>query len=627
MGVFAATTVAMIAATVAATTAAAQDTTRTRRDTAATRRDTTGRDTSRARIDSIEAEDRRILERQRRLADSIKTPIAHAESPGLPGIGPGQAWDRNDLFASGALTLGELLDQVPGVTGFRTGWIGSPHLLAYLGQFGRVRVFYDGVELEALDARNGGLFDFSFLETWQLDDARVERAAGEVRVHLRSWRVRSTTPVTRVDVHTGDIETNTYRAFYGRRFTRGEVLQLGGYNLSTVDTRFGGDTDQTSVWGRLGWARREWSVDASFTRMTRDRVEQLREEPRANLPGLNGVSSMAFARVGYGDPDAGPWLQAMAATQKFTVRSPPLAVVDTTRMPDGTIESIDTTFVNTDSTMVHPQYVLAGGLTRGPVRLSATGRLRRVNGQTFMTPSVRAAFERSRLAVSTFVERSPWENLVRAELSGRFQPTSYLALAGAVSRYAPARAESASAWLAVRGEAGLRLGRVWFTGGMMTRDSTSQPAPVVFDTGFRAGADGRALGSFATIRGKFYRDIGLDVVGLRYGEAGAFRPQYQTRSRLYLDSDMRNRYPSGNLHILLAITHEYRSPALFPTSSGDTFSTQHYRTWGLLLEIRLLTATLTYQYRNFMDERYQQVPGFNMPRPINFYGIRWNFFN
>jgi hypothetical protein len=91
---------------------------------------------------------------------------------------------------------------------------------------------------------------------------------------------------------------------------------------------------------------------------------------------------------------------------------------------------------------------------------------------------------------------------------------------------------------------------------------------------------------------------------------------------------MRARFPSGNLNILLALTHEYRTQALFPTSlqPAGLSSTQH-RVWGLLVEVRLLTATLTYQYRNFMDELYQQVPGFNNPRPLNYYGVRWNFFN
>ncbi len=95
---------------------------------------------------------------------------------------------------------------------------------------------------------------------------------------------------------------------------------------------------------------------------------------------------------------------------------------------------------------------------------------------------------------------------------------------------------------------------------------------------------------------------------------------------MYFESCFLQRFPSGHLHILAAVTHDYRSHALFRWRPA-TFHSSQYRTWGFLLEIRLLTATLSYQYRNFFGEDYSQVPGFRMPRQMNFYGVRWNFFN
>ena len=113
---------------------------------------------------------------------------------------------------------------------------------------------------------------------------------------------------------------------------------------------------------------------------------------------------------------------------------------------------------------------------------------------------------------------------------------------------------------------------------------------------------------------------------VRYDADGAYRPQYETRTRLYLDTDMRNRFPSGNLAIRLGVTHEYRTAAVFPTSSGQLTASQ-YRTWGADLEIRLLTATITFLYRNFLGADYEQVPGFAAPGITSYYGIRWNFVN
>jgi hypothetical protein len=113
---------------------------------------------------------------------------------------------------------------------------------------------------------------------------------------------------------------------------------------------------------------------------------------------------------------------------------------------------------------------------------------------------------------------------------------------------------------------------------------------------------------------------------MRHADAGTYLPQYEARSRLYLSSDMRNRFPSGNLNILMGLTHEYRTQALFPTADGVLRSSQ-YRTWGADVEIRLLTATITFLYRNFLAEEYEQVPGFRHPSITSYYGVRWNFIN
>src|SRR5579864_3898707 len=71
--------------------------------------------------------------------DTIKAPLAHAEMPQLVGIGSPYHWDRDQMFASGAINLLDLLKLIPGVTAFRSGWITSPQYAAYLGNPARVR--------------------------------------------------------------------------------------------------------------------------------------------------------------------------------------------------------------------------------------------------------------------------------------------------------------------------------------------------------------------------------------------------------------------------------------------------------------------------------------------------------
>ena len=590
------------------------------------------------RRDSIaraEAERLRVERLRALAADTIKAPLARADVPTVRAIGEPYAWDRNRLYATGALTLGELIDRLPGVTSFRAGWISAPELAALNGRFGRVRIFLDGVEFDPLSSRLNGQHDLSLIDLWQLEDATIEPGADEVRVHLRTWRVQSTTPVTRIDIHTGDLQTNSYRGFYGRRFPGGQVVQLGGNHYTTSDRRTNEAGDQTSFWGRLGVARANWSADASVLRSGRKFTERSFDDVPVSaedtLPTMNGISTVAIGRFAWGDPAQGPWIQAIASAQSFSIRNPLLVVIDSIEGPGGggpggSQEDPDTLEVPNDTTSSRPQFVLTGGLSRGPLRFSALGRVRRWRGENSISPALRVGYEAGALSLSLLGERSPLDSVQRLEGSGFVNLGGRFALSGTVSRFTPIENSDAPTSLAMRAEAGVRAARMWFSLGALRRDTTFLPAAIAFDTSFQSAAQGASNGLFATMRGKFYRDVGFDVTATRYADAGIYRPQYETRSRLYLDSDMRAKFPSGNLNLLLAVTHDYRSPALFPTADGLVESSQ-YRVWSAELEVRLLTATISFQYRNFLGAEYQQVPGFTMPSITSIYGIRWTFIN
>ncbi len=578
-------------------------------------------DTLRTRADSLAAdslarENLRILAEQRRRGDTIKVPTPAAEMPHLTDLDGGYRWGRDELAATGALTLGDLLDGVPGVTIFRSGWIGSPQVGAVIGDMQKLRVFYDGIELDALDPRNGGMLDLSFVQLWQLEEVRIERGASEIRVHLRSWRVRSVTPSTRVDIGTGDLETNGYRGYFGRRFSSGLALQLGANQFGTRDNRGTGDADGLSLFGRVGWAKGRFSSDASFTRTARDRTEQLREEPGSNLPPFDGAVSEAYARIAFADTALGVWSQLTAAQLSLSQNN--LAFTDSITVPYRPEPS--------ELTPSRQQYVAAGGWGRGPLALSVTGRLRRIDSLSFLSPSARLSFETPRLAVAGFAEQQDEQKLRRLEVSGRLLPLSWLGISGAVSHFAPTQAGPTPTTLTYRGEVGVRIKRAWLSAGVMSRDTALLLAPIVFDTTFNAGLVGAATGTFVALRGKIWKDVGFDATAVKWDSAGSYRPGYQTRAQLYVNTGWLSRFPSGNLNVLFSVTHEYRTQAYFPTVDAILSSSQ-YRTINTQLEIRLLQATLTYQFRNLLNEQHQQVPGYLMHRPVQFYGVRWYFFN
>jgi len=147
------------------------------------------------RADSLLADSlakRDSILRARIRADTIKSPLAHAPPGAELSIGRRLSWSRDSLFGTGALTVADLVDRVPGATTTRGGWIASPAVGAYMGDVQRVRVFYDGFEMPALDPRTGNVLDLTQVALWSAEDAVVEQAPDEVRVYLRSWRVRNT---------------------------------------------------------------------------------------------------------------------------------------------------------------------------------------------------------------------------------------------------------------------------------------------------------------------------------------------------------------------------------------------------------------------------------------------------
>jgi hypothetical protein len=584
-----------------------------------------------ARADSVRARMRadslRAVALARRAADTVKAPLAHAEVPPQADIGQRYRWTREEIFASGALTLGELLGRIPGVTAFESGWIATPHTNTYAGDFRRIRLFYDGIELDPLDVRIGPMHDLSAIPMWTLEEIVAERAAEELRVYMRSWRVNKTTPYTRVDVATGDLSTNSYRGFFGRRFSNGAALQVGAQQYSTQDQRAGGDGDLLSILTRLGWAKKQWSADAVLLRTRRSRSEQLREKDLltgdtfANLPPLDATRSDSYVRIGYGDSDGSRWLQLIAATSRFAETNKKAATTTTTATT-GT-SAADTV----DTTASRAQYVVTGGVRLFGASLSAAGRYRTTNGHWFLTPSARIGFDRGILSATAYAEQQESDSAFRGDVSVRLSLLPFLAVGGSLGRSSPVNEGTRPTSMAYRGEVGLRVGRLWATGGIMSLDTSLVPAPRAYDTLYRDVAVGARRATFATLHGPIWKAIGIDVVAHKWPAGEDYVPEYQVRSQIYASTSWLSRFPQGNFHVLASVAHEYRTEVQFPVASGGSQQSSQYRVISTLFELRLYDAVISWQYRNILGAIYSVVPYYTAPRAINYYGVRWDFFN
>ena len=589
------------------------------------RRDTVLRITVPSRADSLRIRD--SLARDSAIkADTIKAPIARAEMPPLIGIASPFRWNRAELFASGALTVQDLLDRMPGVTTMRSGWIASPSVGAFEGDVRRVRVFIDGVERDAIDPRSDGVLDLTQIALWSFEEAEIERGAGEVRVHLRTWRVNNTTPYTRTDIATGDQQTNLYRGFFGKRGHHGEVVQFAAQQFGTTPpSRFGSSADQLGLFGRLGIAQRGWSVDAAAHRTGQHRGVITNEFADDSISGLDATRTDAYLRVAYGDADtSATWAQLLASGTRYEFKP---NLISALGVPDT---------IQRDTTRFRSQYLLTVGGTGFGIRVSATERFRSGAGLRFSSPSLRASYVTGPLAVSAYLNGKGTDSVAHSDITARVTPLPFLSFVGSVGRSTSHRSrnldelvndDSSVNTSYVRGEIGLRIRDLWIIGGVMHRDSALLPPPVVFNRGLITTIDGPATAATLAIRGRIWKALYADAMAIRWTDTtGMYRPQYQTRSELFISTQLLNRFPSGNLSLLGSITHEYRSGTRFPFQT-DVVTVPGYRTISSLVEIRIMTATVSWQFRNFLGERYTQALGFAAPRQTNFYGVRWDWWN
>jgi hypothetical protein len=562
------------------------------------------RDSAAVKPDSISARDS-VPPR-----DTIKAGLAQSELPVLADPTGSFHWTRATMFSTGALNVQDLLDRTPGLTGLRTNWIAEPMLSAYLGDTRRIRISVDGFQLDELEPAMGQVWDLSQIPIWSLDDLVVERTASEIRIVMRTWRVDRTTPITRTDIYTGDLSTNLYRGFFGRRYEHGEVLQLAGQQFSTSPGRLTESGDQLSFMSRIGIGRRLWTADAVMLRQNRARGRVFPLSLQDTVPGTESVRSDAYLRFAWTDTARGWWAQGLAGASVYTWHAPGQAQIS--NVPD--------------SGRSRSQYVFSSGYTRGAMRASFTQRYLLGSGRHVATPSARVGFDHRRVSVSAYGEGRGLDSTRRFDVSAVFRPIGRAFVAGSFGTEVPL-GDSLGSPVFSRLEAGVRFRDMWLSGGVMKRDAVELAPGRIVLAATPVVVDSAATGAFATVRGRVWKAVYLDAHAVRWNDTtGAYRPQYQTRTELYLSTAALRRFPKNNFHVRASVVHEYRSALLWPDSTGFS-RVVGYRTFSSILQFKIVSAEVFWNYRNNLNARYEQIPGFRLARATSVYGVRWEFWN
>lgn len=552
-------------------------------------------------------------------ADSIQARMGRDHGPISLEIGDSYTFTRDQYFATGALSLTDLLARIPGIMTIQTGWLESSQAVAYNGDLGRLRVFYDGIEMDELEGRQNGIVDLSAIPSWSLDRLTITRGANELRIDIRSWEYNKVRPYTQFDGYEGDLGTTLYRGFYAQRFYNGSGLQFAGERYNTADLHLGASGDRTTILGRYGFAKPLWSLDATLLRTsnTRSSEQQYLGDGDAIAP-YAATNSLIYIRGAFGREGQGPFVQVVAASHVLKEKSPKTTLGATGGFPTD----------SADTTTSLSQYVVTAGFDKWGGRIRLIDRYREGDHQHYNSPSASFEYQTQLLSFSASAENDPYEGFKQVEAAARFQPLSFFAVSAAVGqRTADADRTNQPSSQSARLEAGVRLlGRVWVLGGVLTRDTSYLPAPTMYDSAFKNLPFGRTTGTTLSLNGPLLYGFSINAEGTHWATNTPYAPQYEFTGALRYYTQWLSKFPRKDFSFTFEPRMEYRGKVIYP-GLAEGAGAPAYVIYSLMVQLQILRGVAYIEQRNMVGSFYEQVPGYLMPRRITMYGVRWYFFD
>jgi hypothetical protein len=554
--------------------------------------------------------------------------------PQLPPLGapPGPVpragrtvFDRDALWFSGALTLGELLERVPGVMLVRAGWFGRQEVIHYAGQGATSsEVIWDGYALDPMGADSAGV-DLSGINLGLLQRVEVEVLPTVVRVFLLSDEQLVRRPRTETSFSTGDGSTNTYRIRYLNRWKSGTGLGLGVASLATagVANSLGKSNDLTL------WAKGSWIPEPRFgVQYQLTSVSLERDSVRLETFGAPLLSALPRHKVHRTDAFLRGFIASRADGMGF--RFDALA---------GSSSYRDTT-PDLSRDELQGSAILGYRAERWSSEL--TTRLR--DSRTPFEIQVRgSASPFAPLAVSAYwIGRSHLggRHSSEAAVQGELRPLSFVAFHGAF------RTRSAVAVPAVLGDTAQKVQDYAAGVSLTTRPLDLDlsiarhgvyAAPHYGSVGLLVPAYTRLAVRTATVAfalrptsyltlGGWYREP--LVKGTPENLTSTYEPPHHSRLWATFRSRLLPILRRGAFDFTAEVGMEgWSRGAMGADSSGASLLLKGATVVDWRLEMRLLGAALYWTFRNAQGERYSLLPGLPMPRAKQRYGVRWEFTN
>jgi hypothetical protein len=547
-------------------------------------------------------------------------------------------WEQEGIVASGALTLAELVADVPGVVPLLSGDYGTPVGLTAFGVGGgRVRILRDGFEVVPLE---GGVADLSRIGLVGISRVRLERHMGELVIRLDGLEHRDGRTYSMVEAATGDLNTNFFRGAFADPVALGGSVGLG---LERVDSRGARGDEAGNVTG--SWLRYQLH--------------------RGDAAGL----AVDFRRVGS---------QTAATIYASPVTRTDLTVRGRARLAQGVAAEAywgKSTHAVADEDAA---YALEGGsrsqvgarasLARGPVSAAAAWRRFGGDGLPSSRLDLETALDEPRLGgLAASLARASWPgtSTSTARVRGWTRPVLGLSLFGAWesgtsgARVGPLIATPAPDSVAVQEPDGpsadplfrvsdgtwKRLGAQWawgafaLSGALLDMEVDSLlPLGIEPDRGQPPVAGGSRSGWEAWARiPTLWEPLVLEGSLQQWQEGWSYLPRRTYTAALSFHDVY---LPSGNFEWSWSVGVRGHDPMTVRQAVGDGADEQgnvvgpelatvpFYQNWYVRMQARIVTVRIFVGWENFAVRRdLQNYPGRLLPMTRAVYGLRWTLWN
>lgn len=564
-------------------------------------------------------------------ADSVPADTIYYNMPQPTGRSPSGfatgiwSWDRRSIMSSGANTLAELFQDVPGVIGLLGGDYGTPAAVSSFGQGGAgYRVFRDGFELYPLD---GGVADLQRVPLVGISEVRLERSMGQMRIEMLSYQYVEGRPFSIIEAGTGDLDTNMFRGIYADPTALGGSIGVG---LERVDTR-GRSPDRSEGGNRTGsWARYQFHVGDRLGLGLEYRRNQTQTRVTDYVPTTTRTDLVASASWRVAD---GLVIRGLAGRSSLAVDEvDEVSALGGTRGQLGATVSADVrglwaevTARRFEGALPSRNYEARGGFRHAELG-GIAGHVERVSwpGRTTTASSARAWFTPT-LHTTLFAEVSDGDYGARdAAVADGFEPP-FAAPEGLVpgvaaftnrrtSRFGAAFAlagfELAGARLDARSELDLPLGTELDAGSDAVTGAlrTGYEGSVILPTRWRA----------LTIQGSYQW----------WDEGGPYLPDEIYRGSFEYHKVFKE---TGNLELWGSLGVRGHDPmtTFVPTDGGEsTTEVRFYQNWYAHVQVRVVTVRLWIGIENASLRRFNQTyPDRLLPLTRTFFALRWDLWN